>query len=499
MNSAPRETVDVQTAQFVSCVVAKVLAFAQAKRIPLYVVGGAVRDALLGRPGPSTNLDLAIPGKALAVTRALADALKGTYVCLDEEAGSARVVVLDGPRRVEFDISDFRGPTIEADLAKRDFTINAMAVPLERWVDERQWHAALLDPLHGRRDLEQRLLRACFPGTFHDDPVRILRAFRFAVTCELTIAPEMGPLMAAAVGGLALVSGERVRDELFAILQTDRAAWALQELNQVGALDILVPELIPGRGVDQGGYHHLDVFAHQLEAVAQGDRIFKDFAEFEAPLREPLAAYCAFELVEGRSRKALMKFAALVHDVGKPATKRVEADGDVWFIGHEHFGATMVEALTQRLRLSNREHQLVYRLVLYHLRPGHLSREPQLTSRAIFRFFRDLEEDGPACLLVWWTDRMATRGPVSRLDQIDQQRARLEELLRAYFFRAEEVVKPPRLVDGTQLMQALALTPGAVVGRLLAAIEEAQAAGELRTPEEALAFARKVLDAEHAR
>ena len=484
---------------FLARVIADVQRFAAARRTPLYVVGGAVRDALLARTRLITNLDLAIPQHALAFSRALADALHGTYVCLDEEAGSARVVVLDGPLRVELDLSDFRGPTIEADLAKRDFTINAMAVPLEQWAKGSGWESTLLDPLHGRRDLEQRLLRACFPGTFQEDPVRILRAFRFAAALGLTIDAGVGPAMTAAVVRLPKVSGERIRDELFAILHTDRSSWALQELNRVGVLDVLIPELIPGRGVDQGGYHHLDVFAHQLEAVAQGDRMLSDFAEFQAALREPMAAYCATELVERRSRKALIKFASLIHDVGKPATKRVEADGDVWFIGHEHFGATLVEAITQRLRLSNREHQMVYRLVLYHLRPGHLSREAQLTSRAIFRFFRDLEEDGPACLLMWWTDRMATRGPVSRLDQVDQQRARLEELLHAYFFRAEEVVRPPRLIDGTQLMNALALMPGPVVGRLLAAIEEAQAAGELRTPEDALAFARKLLAADHAR
>ncbi|MBI3319347.1 MAG: hypothetical protein HYZ89_02000 [Candidatus Omnitrophica bacterium] len=136
---------------------------------------------------------------------------------------------------------------------------------------------------------------------------------------------------------------------------------------------------------------------------------------------------------------------------------------------------------------------MVTRLVESHLRPGHLSREPQLTRRAIFRFFLDLGEDGPACLLLWWADRMATRGPSSRLDQIDQQRARLEELLHAYFFKAEEVIRPPRLLDGRELMTALQLKPGPVVGQLLRAIEEAQAEGRLHTREEAIALARQGL------
>ena len=136
---------------------------------------------------------------------------------------------------------------------------------------------------------------------------------------------------------------------------------------------------------------------------------------------------------------------------------------------------------------------MIRHLVLFHLRPGHLSREPQLTRRAIFRFFRDVGEDGPACLLMWWADRLATRGPTSRLDQVDQQRARLEELLRAYFFKPEEAIRPPRLLDGRQLMEALGLTPGPVVGELLRAIEEAQAEGRLHNRDDALTLARELL------
>jgi hypothetical protein len=182
--------------------------------------------------------------------------------------------------------------------------------------------------------------------------------------------------------------------------------------------------------------------------------------------------------------------AGLLHDVGKPARRTVEPDGEIWFHGHEQTGAELVEGITQRLRLSNREAGMIRHLVLHHLRPGFLSREPQLTRRAVYRFFKDLGDHGPGCLLTWWADRMATRGSKSRLDQLDQQRERLEELLNAYFFKADEVVKPPRLLDGHQLMRRFQLPPGPLIGTLLAAIEEAQAEGRIRTVEEALAVAR---------
>ena len=482
--SVPRSLVDV---------LARAQALAREQRLPCYVVGGFVRDQLLGRAPRYRNVDLAVPREALEFSRRLAAELGGAFIALDEEAGSARVVVTRLDERIELDVSDFRGPTLEADLAKRDFTINAIAVALEDWLRRPGEPAPLIDPLGGRQALARRALVACFPGTFTDDPVRILRAFRFVSQLEFTLDAAAGPLMAQACGLLSRVSGERVRDELAAIFETDRAASAVRSLNDVGALDVLVPELVPGRGLHQGGFHHLDVLGHQLETVAQADRILAEFAEFAAPLREPLAGYCAHQAVERRSRKGLIKLAGLLHDVGKPARRTVEPDGEIWFLGHEQTGAELVAGIVERLRLSNRESDMVRRLVLYHLRPGFLSREPQLTRRAVYRFFKDLGEDGPACLLTWWADRMATRGPQSRLDQVDLQRRFVEEMLGAYFFQAEEVVKPPRLLDGNRLMAVFDLTPGPLIGELLAAIEEAQAEGGIRSTEDALALARQVL------
>ncbi|MBI3321887.1 MAG: HD domain-containing protein [Candidatus Omnitrophica bacterium] len=476
-------------------ILTRVDAAAQSQGLPCYLVGGLLRDQLLGRPLRYLNVDLAVPRDALEWCRRLAAELHGTFVPLDQSTGCARVVIAGGAR-VELDVSDFRGPSLEADLGHRDFTINAVAITLKDWLRQPQQPAPLIDPLQGTDALRRRVLVACFPGAFEEDPVRILRAFRFVSQLGFTVDPGATPLMARASGLLARVSGERIRDELFAIVETDQAASALRSLNELGALDVLFPELVPGRGLDQGNFHHLDVLGHQLEAVAQADRFLTDWREFSDALRAPLAAYCAEQLVERRSRKGLIKLSGLLHDVGKPARRTVEPDGEIWFLGHEQIGAELATGIVERLRLSNREARTVCQLILHHLRPGFLSREPQLTRRAIYRFFKDLGDDGPGCLLTWWADRMATRGPKSRLDQVDQQRARLEELLHAYFFQAEEVVKPPRLMDGTRLMETFRLQPGPLIGDLLAAIEEAQAEGRIRTAEEALRLARAHLEQE---
>lgn len=488
-----------QIPEFIADVLKQVQAAAAAQRLSCYLVGGLLRDQQLERPLRALNVDLAVPSGSLAFCRALAGTLHGAFIPLDEETGTGRVVVEGaGGVLLELDISDFRGATIEDDLRGRDFTINAMAMSLEDWLRDPHHPQRMIDPLDGRGALARRRLIACFPGTFEADPIRILRAFRFAAQLEFELAPETLPLMRDAAKHLARVSGERVRDELLLIFDTDCAAPAIASLNDLGVIDVLIPELIPGRGMSQGDLHHLDVLGHQLETIVQADRFLKEFAEFSEPLRSPLAAYCAEPLVERRSRKSLIKLAGLLHDVGKPARRTVEADGEIWFLGHEENGAVLARGVVERLRLSNREAEMVCQLVLHHLRPGFLSREPQLTRRAVYRFFRDLGDNGPGCLLTWWADRMATRGSKSRLDQVDQQRDRLEELFRAYFFQAAEVVKPPRLLDGRQLMEAFHVSSGPLIGTLLVGIEEAQAEGRVRTAEEALALAREMLQ-EHSK
>lgn len=481
-------------------------AFADARHLTYYLVGGLIRDQLLGRSfmDPTTgaaaralNVDLAVARGAWQQARELAGHLAGSFVPLDEAQGIARVVVApsEGASRVELDLCDFRGPTLEHDLARRDFTINAMAVALADWLKSPQTPAPLVDPLNGRQALAERQLLACFPGTFDEDPVRIVRAFRFAAQLGFTMPAGLQALMAQAVAGLARVAGERIREEFLAILGTDDAGESVAALGRLGALDVLFPELAQGRGVDQGDFHHLDVFEHQVEAVRQADGILASCEEFGEPLRQALRTYVAEAFVEGRSRKRLIKLSVLFHDVGKPANRQVHPDGEIWFIGHEHTGAQLMGPIAERLHLSNREARMVIELVRHHLRPGFLSREPELTRRAIYRFYKELADDGPACALAWWADRLATRGPRSRLDQLAQQRARLEEMLRPYFFKAEEIVRPPRLLDGHRVMDALRLPPGPRIGALLAVIEEAQAEGRIHTAEEALALARATLAA----
>src|SRR3989338_6713345 len=192
----------------------RVQEFAHARRVACFLVGGLVRDQLLDRPPAYFNVDVAVSRDALAFSRALATHVGGSFVPLDDAVGSARVVLGETAERFELDISDFRGPTLEADLRLRDFTVNAIAIALADWLRDPRHPGPLIDPCDGRAAIARKQLIACYPGTFDEDPVRILRGFRFAAQLEFTLDASLEPLMAKAAPRLVQVSGERLRDEL---------------------------------------------------------------------------------------------------------------------------------------------------------------------------------------------------------------------------------------------------------------------------------------------
>ncbi len=458
----------------------------------VYVVGGCVRDELAGRAAGAhvRNIDLAVPRQALQLAEAFARVVHGAFVPLDAGAGSARVVWSVGEVRVELDISDFRAPTLAADLALRDFTVNAMAAPLAAYVRAESLAHILVDPLSGREDVQARRLRAVFDRTFVEDGARLLRGVSLAARLDFTIDEPTRELMRRSAAAIDGVAGERTCETLFQLLASPRAAWGLAELDALSILERILPELVPCRGVSQGGYHHLDVWAHSLETVRQFETLLAD-PPWPEPLHAPLVGYLREAPAGDRPRAALLKWAGLCHDLGKPAQRRVDETGRVWFTGHERVGAELVDAVGQRLKLSVREIRSLATIVLAHLRPGDLTRMTELTRRAVFRFFRDLGEDGPGVLLVWLADRAATRGPSSEEARLGAQQAIVIQLLEHYFLKPEEAVRLPRLIDGHALMRTLGVPPGPLVGDLLRRLEEAQADGQVRSTDEAIALARQ--------
>lgn len=464
-----------------------------------YLVGGYVRDTFIGRP--SHDIDLTVGVNAPVIAREMADALQGTFVLLDEVHQVARVVVPMSGERWNVDLATLRG-TIEEDLAKRDFTIDAIAVrmtalqPGPNPVDS-------IDPLNGVPDIEQKLIRAASDTIFQDDPARLLRAFRLAAELGFSIAPETEALVQRDALLVPLISGERVHDELGRILETDRTGPVLRHLDRLGLLGLLVPELMASKGVTQPPEHYWDVFDHSIETVIAAERLWADLVAGGVPwapfkFAEAVKAHLG-EAVGGGglTRKGLLKLAALLHDIAKPETRTVEPTGRIRFLGHAQRGARMAESILDRFRFSSREKKLVTGIIEHHLRPGYLSNAPEPpTHRAIYRYFRDTADAAIAVLFLSLADHLATRGPAFN-EKAWRTHLEVTEYMLGQWLAREKTVSPPKLVNGHRLMKEFGLEPGPRIGHLLESVREAQAAGEIETEAEALDFVRKELRTNH--
>jgi poly(A) polymerase len=447
-----------------------------------WIVGGAVRDRLLGRA--TTDLDLALAGDPKDVARALARATGGAAFRLSGAFGTWRVV---GPGHAwHVDLVILRDGDIHADLAARDFTVNAMAEPLAG--------GELLDPHGGRADLEARRLRMVGPDALEDDPLRALRAVRIAIELDLAIEQDTAAAIGRAAPGLEGVAAERVFGELKQVISSPAVRTGLQLMDAHGITAQVMPELLPLRGVEQNVFHHLDVHDHTLEVLDQvvaieHDPVAAGFGEHAdavaALLREPLAD----ELTRGEA----MRFAALLHDAAKPSTRTELPDGRLGFPGHDRAGAEIARTVMRRLRASEKLVDHVAALCLHHLRLGFLVHERPLDRRGVWRYLEATDPYTPEVTVFTVADRLATRGRNAE-PAIAAHLELARELLGPALARRAEGRRPP-LVRGDELARELGLAPGPQLGELLAQLEEDRFAGVIATREEAIARARELAGA----
>jgi poly(A) polymerase len=458
-----------------------------------WLVGGAVRDRVLGRP--STDLDILVDGDPGAAARALAGGTHASAFALSEEFGGWRVVARRGAWQV--DIERLRGDSLEEDLALRDFTANAIAEPLG---GAAAGEGALIDPLSGLQDLAQGRLRAAGPRAFAEDPLRVLRLARIAA--ELELEPDAETLREAAAQARALraVSPERIFLELRRILACARAARGLELLAHVGATAVVLPELQALRGIEQSRYHHRDVYGHTIEVLERTIALQADPAavlgeEHGGALRVLLAKPLADELSRGEA----LRWGALLHDIAKPLTREVMADPGahavprVTFVGHDRRGAELAGEILGRLRASGRLRAHVAALVRHHLRLGFLVHEPQpLARRAVFAYLRACEPVEVDVTLLSVADRLATRG--ARAEEAIDAHLRLARAMLDDALRWRAAGGPPApLWRGDELARALGIAPGPRIGELLEEIAKASYAGEVATRPQALEHARRAL------
>ncbi len=459
--------------------------FALRRRVKLYLVGGTLRDLLIGRRKDNPDFDLCLKGKALQFGRLLATSIKAAFVVLDKEHGACRLVKKAGGKIYTFDLTDFRAKTIEEDLKHRDFTINSLGLELGDVFIKADLADKLIDPYSGMADLRKKLIRLTSKQAFIEDALRILRAFSFSSILRFKLDAELIKSARLNKNKLKGVSAERVRDELFKVFDTSLAYEALVAWDKLKIIDVILPEIKPMRGIGQGPYHHLDVWQHTLETVKQLELVFEKLGR-----KLDIRGYLNQVVAGSHRRLALLKFAAILHDVGKPKALRHEKK-KIIFHGHERVGLGLTRLISRRLKLSNEECSSLERIVLWHLRPGYLADCRALTQRARFRYFRDTGTDALGVLLLSLADQRATKGPLTTaLSRINHEKT-VAKLIAELF--KKQAKKSVPFVNGHEIMRKFSLTSSPLIGKVLSELEELQAIGKIRNKVQAFKAAKKVI------
>jgi poly(A) polymerase len=463
--------------------VKRVLAVAAGTGHKLYLVGGYLRDALLFASGKksggekeSKDFDFAVEGgHAFVFAKYVADKLGGHFVGLDEANDTARVVLDNGST---LDFAGCVGGTIEADVWRRDFTINSLVWdPMDP--------VNIIDYVGGLSDLESLTIRAVSESVFIEDPLRILRAYRFAAAIDGNIETNTRKWLEKHVGRLAKTAVERINFELFAIFNHKNSGRLIFDMGDAGLLEAIFPELTECRRVTANAFHHLALFEHSLETIPQLESRLAQLPDF-------VLESAGGELSFGVSRLAATKVAALLHDIGKPDTWVINEDGRHTFYGHDRVGADICEQLAERMKWSKPVSKFIVKLIAWHLRPGQLYHQGLPTERAVRRFYRACGVDTPELMVLAFADLGATCGPGLMGENRDYLDNSLIDLMNGYRDFENAAKLQPKLLDGNQIMALLGISGGPVIGTLLADLDEAQGFNEVQDRASAELFVKKL-------
>ena len=487
-----------------------------------YLVGGSVRNLLLREP--CVDWDMAIDGDVINTAKQIAKTLGGFFVHMHDKAN--RIIIKDRHQEWIFDLSPLQGESIEADLHTRDFTLNALAVPLADVLDHltQDKELAPIDPLNGMNDLVNKQLRMVHDRVFQIDPLRMLRAVRFMRRYQLTLEEYTEQALKSDAPLLLQVASERIHEELYTILQPQGATDVLRFLDKHNLLTTLIPELLPARGMPQPSLHHWDVLDHSLETVAaleeltqilqqddrrdanggctdtDGDKP-RPYARSLPHLNDGDLSEIRQLLLEAEQQKLFQfasletpaaKLGALLHDIGKTVTYTADDNGNITFYHHPEAGVPLAQQIMQRIHASTHDRRLVQQIVAHHMRPGQLSYHG-VTPRAIRRYFVDLGPTGIIVALISLSDHLAMRGPEPLTEHWWRHLSIVRQLLQSYIRERESII-PPRLLQANELLRHFELQPGPIIGQLLESIAEAQADGIIHSKEDALWFAKEQLE-----
>jgi len=451
------------------------------RKVDIWLVGGFLRDSYLKSKRPLRDFDFCVEKNTTSLAREFARKLKAKCIVLDKTTESLRVIFKRKGIFYTYDFTRMRGKDFFQDLALRDFSVNSLAVNIK------QKPLKLIDYYQARRDLKSKTVRVIKNKVIADDPLRILRGFSLMANYDFAIASGTLKIMVKNRRLIRKVSAERISEELFKIFASAHAYPAVKLLDKFRIIDEIVPEIVKMRGVHQGGYHHLGVWQHSLEALRQFEFIYQK----NLSKNKNTSQYLNEEIAQGRKRLQIIKLACLLHDIGKPIAKK-KANKRTIFHTHEKIGRDIVSKIGRNLRFSAREIEMLRKLTFWHLRPGYLADQLTPTQRAVYRFFRDTQEDGVAVIVLSLADWRATRGPLTNAYKRKKHEKVMLNLVDRYF--SEKKKKPlAKLVDGYDIMKRFKIKPGVLVGEILRKVQEEQALGKILNKIQAYRLAQTII------
>ena len=460
----------------------RVQSFLQSNDTPVYLFGGVIRDMIMGKQ--PKDLDFRVGGDYQEFVQEFIDYLGDDFVGVHRDLMISEVHINtdDGP--ISLDFVPFDNDTIERDLETRDFTINSMAISAENALSD-DWRDKVLDPTGGIQDLKDGIIRPLRSDSMSDDPIRILRAFRFSLQLGFEIDDSVYASMVENAPRLRNESGRRIRNETMKMLSSPNAASAVRTMKDIGILDAILPELVNGAGMDQPpNRHYYDVLDHQIYALDAVQKLLNE--NIPTNFVEDAKAYFGEEVGEGYTRADLMNLSALLHDIGKVDTYGTHPEtGNITFYEHEIAGADMLWDISDRWSFDKKSRRFLDAVSRNHMRPWTMAQEGEMpSSKAIRNFVNKTGDAAPAVLLLHLSDLLSSRGP-NLSDEEWNNRVEFVDTVWSVMNEQKDRSEAPRLLTGHDLID-MGIPQGPDMGRLLGIVNDAQIRGDITTREEAV-------------
>ena len=441
----------------------------------VYLVGGAVRDFIVSPDKEIFDRDIIVDGmEAKFVAQKLVKCLDATFIELDAESKIYRLVLSD--KKNYIDITNPIENSLEKDIKRRDLTINSLCYNIKT--------GEIVDFLNGKKDLENKVIKIISEKNVVDDPLRILRAYRFMSTLGFSLDKESEKILKKHVQKIKLPANERKIVEIIKLFGGDYCDTTLLKMDEIGLLNLLFPVIDDVKKVPKNSHHHLDLFHHSIETVRQIQILYE---------KSPTEVKKHLKSIDFGAEKRLshLKLAGFLHDIGKFSTWTIEDNGRHRFIKHDIVGSEMSFNILRKMGFSKKQNDYISKMIKFHIYPASVVSSPDLSEKIMMRFVRKMDTNSIDVIMLSMADRLSARGPMITEEIVSRNINGLKRLLE-YYISVKDTLKPlEKIISGQEIMQILNIHPSPILGKIIDEIHELQLSQELNTHEDAVLFVKR--------